>query len=327
MRTFPRISSVFITGILLFSAGCNKSKAAREAAALVKPDGAPALDLSTHPQLLFQVYGDQKDPRVMPIGAVVNGAIHAIGLSDQGWHALDSMYFAPGTKYITYSEAEESGDVTIRRRMWAEDGRALYPLPGCQSLRPLAAAIVTLRTPSDDPYLEFVASSVPLAKRAPYTGKLPTDAELAKIGRDFGHTVGKTAKMDNAELDSLDFHARAVITGAAAEPTLLVSFIDPTAGDLGPGAGHTSHLFALGENTGSGYKVSYRHAVSGDAKTVEFQRLIDHVDVNGDGIDEIILEAWRYGGQTDLVVLSFRNGGWHEALRVPMHWCMDTAKR
>ena len=73
MRTFPRISSVFITGILLIFAGCNKSKAAREAAASVKPDGAQALDLRTHPQLLFQVYGDQKDPRVMPIGAVVNG--------------------------------------------------------------------------------------------------------------------------------------------------------------------------------------------------------------------------------------------------------------
>ena len=217
--------------------------------------------------------------------------------------------------------------MTIRRRMWAEDGKALYPLPGCQSLRPLAAATVTLRTPSDDPYLEFVASSVGLAKRAPYTGKLPTDADLAKIGRESGHPVGQPAKMHNAELDSLDFHARAIITGAAAEPTLLVSFIDPTAGDLGPGAGHTSHLFALGENTGSGYKVSYRHAVGGDAKTVEFQRLIDHVDVNGDGIDEIILEAWRYGGQTDSVVLSFRNGGWHGALRGPMRWGRDTAQR
>jgi hypothetical protein len=211
--------------------------------------------------------------------------------------------------------------------MWADDGKPLYPLPGCKSLRPLGAATVTLRTPTDDPYLEFVASSEPLAKRPPFTGKIPTDAELATIGREFGHTVGKTARMDNAELDSLDFHARALVTGASAQPTLLVSFIDPSAGDLGPGAGHTSHLFALGENNGTGYTLSYRHAVSGDAKTVEFQRIIDHVDVTGDGIDEIIVEAWRYGGQTDLVVLSFRNGGWKEALRVPMHWCMDTSKK
>jgi len=45
------------------------------------------------------------------------------------------------------------------------------------------------------------------------------------------------------------------------------------------------------------------------------------------GVDyEIILEAWRYAAQNDLVVLSFKAGQWHEAVRVKQNWCLDAPK-
>jgi hypothetical protein len=290
---------------------------------VIAPAGAPALDLSAKPQLLFQVFGDISDPRVIPVAAVVGGTVRQIGLTRSGWHTLDSMYFAAGSSYPAYRDDAEAGRITIKRGMW-QDGTALYPLPGCKELVPLASASVALHGKTNEPTVEFIASSAPLVPHAPYKDKLPSDADIAKMGRAFGHDVGKKAEMDAAELDSLDFSARMIITGATAAPTLLVSFIDPGAGDLGPGAGHTSHLFALADKMPDGsYEATYRHAVSGDAKTVEFQRLIDHVDVNGDGVDELVVEAWKYGAPNELVVLSYKAGQWHESLRVKQSWCLD----
>src|SRR5882672_3724133 len=80
---------------------------------------------------------------------------------------------------------------------------------------------------------------------------------IAKLGRDLGHALGTRSQMDKEELDSLDFIARFVVTGARKEPTLLVSFIDPQAGDLGPGKGHTSHILALFDKADTGYVATY----------------------------------------------------------------------
>lgn len=320
MRQTGRVSLACVAGILVTLLACGKSKNGKEAADTTATRSVPALDLSTKPQLLFQLFGERDDPRLLPLFAVVDGAIRPIGLTPRGWKQLDSIYFAAGTRYGVYRDDIEFGEVEVSAV------RPNVPLPGCKILKPIAAARLTFKEPRSDQAVEFIASSAPLAKHAPFTGKLPTEAELGKLGRAFGHAVAKQAGMDDTELDSLDFHARMIITGATSEPTLLVSFIDPGAGDLGPGTGHTSHLFALGDKTGATYDPTYRHAVSGDAKTVEFQRVVDHLDVNGDGIDEIILEAWRYGAENDLVVLSFKAGRWHEAMRVKQSWCLDPPK-
>lgn len=311
-------------GILAVATGCDKSKSKEQLAAEVAPAGAPALDLAAKPELLFQVFGDSADKRILPLAAVVKGAVRQIGLTRAGWRELDGTYFATGTVYPLYRDDQKVGTATVKRGMWPTDGEALYSLAGCASPKPIGSVTLEFDPKAVDPSLEFVASTAPLATHAPFKGSLPAPAELLKLGRAFGHEVGKKAAMDEMELDSLDFHTRMIVTGASSQPTLLVSFIDPGAGDLGPGAGHTSHLFALGErNAAGGFDATYRHAVSGDAKAVEFQRLIDHADLDGDGIDELILEGWRYGADSDLLVLNFRNGQWHESVRMRQTWCLD----
>ncbi len=318
---------VLTIGILAAAPGCDSSKSRERLAAEITPAGAPALDLALKPELLFQVFGDGDDKRVLPLAAVVNGAIRPIGLTRAGWRELDRTYFAVGIVYPIYRDDKLVGTATVRRGMWPADSAPLYALGGCTALKPLAEVTLALATPPVDASLEFVASTSALAAHPPSEGSLPAAAELLKLGLAFGHEVGRRAEMDEMELDSLDFHTRMIITGASAQPTLLVSFIDPGAGDLGPGAGHTSHLFALGErNAAGGFDATYRHAVSGDAKTVEFQRLIDHTDADGDGIDELILQAWRYGAESDLLVLNFRNGQWHETVRMRESWCLDPPK-
>jgi hypothetical protein len=316
-----------VVTLLVIVAACGGSDSRVADEATVLPVGAPPLDLAARPQILFQIFGDRSEPRMMPIAAVTGGAIRPIGLTRAGWRELDSAYLASGAKYPIYVNDQEEGAATVTRGMWHGQDQPLYPLPGCRDLRPLAAVTLDLRISSADPTVELIASSTPLARHEPWKGRLPAAEEVERLGRAVGHAVGQRNEMDEQELDSLDFSARMVITGATKHPTLVVAFIDPQAGDLGPGMGHTSHLLAFADRIDTGYVATYRHAASGDAKLVEFQRIVDHLDVDNDGIDEIILEAWHYGGENELVVLNFRAGQWHEVLRSSQRWCLDPQKK
>lgn len=325
MRRSPLApSTVLIAATLALAAACDKAPDVSPAQTL--PVGIAPLDLSTRPTILFQVFGASDAPKIMPIAAIVSGAIQPIALTAAGWRELDSKYLAAGTKYSIYSNDNEYGTVTVASGMWSADGEAHYPLPGCTDLRPLGSATLELPGQAKEPSVEFIASSTPLAPHPAGPRSLPASAAVAKLGRGYGYALAAQNQMDAEELDSLDFIARMFVTGASAQPTLLVSFIDPQAGDVAPGVGHSSNILALFDKVDTGYVSTYRHVKSGDAKGVEFQRLVDHLDVDGDGIDEIVLESWHYATTNELVVLAFKAGQWHEVLRASSNWCLDPAK-
>jgi hypothetical protein len=319
MRSLSRVSRAItkLTAVILLSAAaCEKSKPAKNPADVIIPEGVAALDLAGKPQILFQIFGDRESPHMMPIAAIVNGAIKPIGLTLSGWKQLDAQYMAAGTKYPFYVEGGDPGELTVTRD-------TAYSLPGCGAVKPMAVVQLAFKTPHADPTVEFVASSGAAVPPRPERGKLMTSADIAKVARSIGHAAGKRANLSPAELDSLDFHARMIATGASQAPTMLISFIDPNSGNA-RGGGWTGHVFALADSGANGYEATYTHAVKGNARTVEFQRLVNHVDVNGDGTDEIIVEAWKYGSDNDLVVLSFKAGRWQEVLRVRQEWCLDS---
>jgi hypothetical protein len=309
---------------LATAVACDKAPKADPSQVL--PQGTAALDLASKPPIIFQVFGDVSSPKIMPIATVAGGAILPIGLTRAGWREFDSTYFAAGAKYNVYFDDAARGTVTVTRGMWAAGDSALYPLPGCTDLRPLGAVQLDFQHKSNEPTIEMIATSFTAPPHTGATKPFPPSATIAKMGREFGLSVGIANEMDKEELDSLDFIARMIRTGTRPDPTLLVSFIDQQAGDIAPGMGHTSHLLALFDKVDTGYVATYRHVKSGDAKTVEFQRVLDHLDVDGDGIDELILESWHYGGLNELVVLGFKANAWHEVLRSSSKWCLDPPK-
>jgi hypothetical protein len=318
MRSFSPAMCALSAVILLSSTACNKSKPAANRANAIVPDGVPALDISTEPEILFQLFGDRASPDMMPIAAVVNGVIKPIGLTRAGWKELHDRYLAPGTKYPFYIAGSAPGELTISHD-------TAYTLPGCTMVKPMATVTLAFPQPRSDPTVEFLASSSPLARRAAPARKLMSSEDIAKLGREIGHTLGKRLNMSSAALDSLDFTARMIETGASNAPTLLISFIDPNAADSRAGSS-TEHIFALADSGANGYVATYQHLVKGDARTIELQRLVNQVDVDADGADEIILEAWKYGERSDLVVLSFKEGRWRQVLRVKQDWCLDSPK-
>ncbi len=303
---------------LLTAVACEKAKPPKDPALTVVPVGVPALDLAAKPQILFQVFGDRDSPHMMPIAAIVNGAIKPIGLTPRGWKKLDSLYMAPGTDYEFQAEGGNEGQLTVQRD-------TSYALPGCSTLKPMSVAQLVFKQPRSDPTVEFLVSSGPVAPPRAATGKQMSSADITKLARSIGHEAGKRVHLSAAEMDSLDFNARMIQTGASSAPTLVISFIDPNSGEARAGA-WTGHVFALADSGANGYEATYVHAVKGSAKTVEFQRLMNHVDFNGDGADEIIVEAWKYASDNDLVVLTFKGGKWSEVMRAKQSWCLDAPK-
>ena len=55
----------------------------------------------------------------------------------------------------------------------------------------------------------------------------------------------------------------------------------------------------------------------------EVRRYIDHADITGDGVDELLLEGWENGGDSFLLFLRYTNGRWREMARGETSWCGD----
>lgn len=300
-----------LASILTFIVGCDKPP-------VDAPPAEPLTDLSASPVVLFQVFGSRDAPRAAPIGIVANGGLLPLRLDETGWRALDSMVFTVGSELSLYHQGRAIGTGAVQRGMWTADGDALYELPGCRVAMPQADLTLTSSVALEES-VELLASNVPFAQ--PDESK-PLPREPEAPGRTIVGAVAAEAKIGTEDLEMLDFHARWLRTGAGAEGrTLLATYVDPNAGDVGPGLGNTTNIFTLAEDSAGVFNTSFGHVGSGEARTVESMRLVNHADLDGDGVAEILAEAWYYGKTPDLVLLTYREGRWHQTFRVPMDWC------
>ena len=283
----------------------------------------PRLDLSSKPDILFQVFGERDDPRMIPIAAIRNGALQRIELDADGWKSFDGIYMRSPATVMLYADGRKVGQATVRQGMWEKAGEPLYSLPSCRLLTPLAA--LTLGSGVKAGYtVEYLASTATLG-RTPSGATMPADV-ANRAAREVAYGVGERSGLTPSSLDSLDFRAVAIHTGASAEPTLVASFIDPNASE-GANEGTARHVFAIADRSGDRYAATFTHAVNEPANSATYRRYVDHLDVTGDGIDEIVLEGWQSGGDTYLMVLGFKGGRWEEVFRGRSSWCIEKEKR
>lgn len=304
-----------IASILTLLLACDKPQQA-------VPDvpDAPLSVVSDTSSIFFQVYGAREEPRLAPFAIVENGRLAPISLDNDGWRRVDETFFAVGRKLPLYRDGVAIGDVEIVRRMWDPTDGTLYSLPGCSEVLPQAQGKLVMANRAETS-IEFLASSTPLKQKAD-TRPLPKEPEAQ--ARTVASAVAAAEQVGPEELAHLDFIGRWLRTGAGREGrTLLATFVDPEAGDAGPGAGHTVSLLALAEDSAGTLATSYQHVAQGEARGVEFRRLVNHADLDGDGIDEIILESWRYAATPEVVVLKYAAGKWSESFRVSQNWCLD----
>ncbi len=309
-----RISAVML-GIVVAAAGCDKA-----------PETAPAPDtpssvrgLSPASEILFQVAGERDAPRLIPIASIENGTLAAIELDSAGWAAFDARYFAPGTSYPVLRGGRITGQITVTRGMWSEGG-ANYTLPGCRLALPVATG--SLEDPGAGAFAVELLATTPGVVALSDAATVPPDDSVRALAFAMGTAVGGEVELDAESLSLLEFRGSAIDTRATPRPSIIAAFIDPTGGDEGRGRGQTATVLAIADDTGGGYVPTYRFAHNGDATGAEFRRVVDGLDLTGDGVAELLLESWRYGGQPTPVVLSWRQTAWREVFRGRGDWCL-----
>ncbi|MFN2398374.1 MAG: hypothetical protein ABR543_07000 [Gemmatimonadaceae bacterium] len=310
------------------AAACDKTKEfinSGQAAVPPQLDPADALDLSARPVILFQVFGEAEDPRLIPVAAVIGKKLRQINLTQEGWRKFDAMYLGRDSVYALFSDGRAQGTVRVKRGMWEDPDDPLYSLPGCVTLTPVAAVQMST-TMKTEFTVEFLAASDQLGEERAGAQRL-AGAEVAATARRLAYEAATGAGITRRMLDSLDFRAVAIRTGAGTQPTIVASFVDPASENPGPESARTIHLLLIADTDSAGtYTVTYLHRVNGPLSSAAFRRYFDHLNVSGDATDEIVLEGWRVGGDTYLSVLSFRDGQWEESFRSRPNWCLDERK-
>jgi hypothetical protein len=298
---------ILVASILNLASACNKR-------ITDTADEPKQTSLAGKPRALMLVFGDRSDPRAVPIATLADGKITPIMLDTEGWRGFDRLYFPTGTTLHAYRRGQSVGEATIRRGMWDGD-EPLYALPGCHALRPLAA----LKLPpskESSVMLEMLATSDPLAEPPPRRNALPAEMDSARV---FLARAAQREGLTKAAREELDLVVDAVSTSATPYPSLVGWYLERGSGLTGK----PRHVFAIGDYSDSthSYLTSFVHVP--DDSLREFRRFVDHADLTGDGVDEIVLEGWRSAGESFLVFLQFSGGHWREVARGATSWCAD----
>ena len=304
-----------VATILTVATGCDKAKASL-------PFGrAEGLDLESRPDILFQVFGDVNGPRMLPIAAIRDGQLQRIVLTQKGWTEFDAIYLRRGKSYTLYRGGRADGGVEVTQGMWERPDNPLYTLQGCKLHTPLAAVRVASAYRPSAFTVEYLASTARVGHTR-VVDALP-GGELTRIARELAVQAGVTAR----QLDSLTLRATSFASGAGAGPTIVAAFVDP-AESSGRADTPVASLFLIAnrDSTGS-YAATYTHRARGAISSADLRRYIDHLDVTGDGIDEVFLEGWTYGGDTFFSVLTWRDGMWTEMYKSGASWCLDDSKK
>lgn len=312
-----------VATILTVATGCDKLKAAAGGSASAAPAlVADALDLTQNPDILFQVFGERGDTRIIPLAALSDGAIKPINLAPEGWRQFATQYEKSGTSYKLYDNGRQVGAATVKQGMWEKPSAPLYKLPNCEVLIPLAT--VTLNTRVDLGYtVDLLASSAQITPPKP--GPVLPAAELKRIAHELGYRVGEGEGMSRKAVDRLEFRSFAVYTGATAHPTVIASFID--GGSDGTDDAQSRHIFVIADRKdGSEYAPTFSHAFAAATDNDEYRVYLNHLDLTGDGVQEILVEARQVGGGASVTVLSYQNGGWVEVFRSRSGWCLDNSE-
>jgi hypothetical protein len=304
-----RLRAIFgvaaLASILTATTGCDKNAETAEVP-------VRRTSLASKPNIVFLLFGDRSDPRVLPLATIIEGQVAPLSLDAHGWRDFDRIYFRPGTPLSLYRDGRTDGEGEIRRGMWDASG-PLYTLPRSRALKPLAA-LLPRKSESSEVMLERIATSDRLAP-APERGPVPHSA--IDSARAVALRVSQREGITRNARAGLDLATLAIHTGATNWPTLVVSYMERGGGIQG----HPRHLFVLADSAAGGYAATFVH--SADDSLPEFRRFIDHADITGDGIDELLLEGWANGGDSFLLFLRYTNGKWREMARDETSWCAD----
>ncbi len=313
-----------LLSILTVVSGCDKARALAGGggAEAAEPPASERLDLSRQPEILFQVFGERDDARMIPIAVIEEGRLTPIVLASAGWRQFDAMYGKSGKAYTLYRGGRALGTATVRQGMWERPDEPLYALPNCVLMVPLSRVRLDTRARLGFT-VEALASNATLGRSGGGGGSMAA-AEIEQIARGIGEIAAQRARIASGTLATLSLNAIAIETRSGVPPAVIATFTDPKAEEREASGGKTASIFAIGEQGEDGvYQIAFSHIVNGAADDADYRRYIDHLDIDADGTDEIVLEGWDTRGSSFLSVLRSSGGRWSEMFRSRGQWCLD----
>ena len=88
--------------ILTAAVGCDKHAEGETAPVMQQTS------LAGKPTVLFLLFGDHNDPRILPVATIGHGRISPITLDAEGWRKFDALYFTTGAEIPVYREGRHS---------------------------------------------------------------------------------------------------------------------------------------------------------------------------------------------------------------------------
>jgi hypothetical protein len=263
---------------------------------------------------------------MIPVAVLADGKLRHIQLDTAGWRRFDEMFLREGREYTLFSDGRAFGSARLKRGMWETDSLPLYRLEGCASHLPLSEVSIVSERKQRGFIIEMLATNAALPQ---------VERDVPAADRKSMPSVDRVLPADEERgfvregiLKALDGRAITLATGATPWPTLITSWIDSASSLAEDPTAQSRHIFLVADRGPDGeYHVTYRHQTERPLGEAEFRRFIDHLDVTGDGIEELILEGWQFGGKTWISVLSYRGGAWEEMFRSRANWCLDPAPR
>jgi hypothetical protein len=221
-----------------------------------------------------------------------------IDADDKVINSFVGQYFKEGKQYRLLSGGGEAGTVTVKK----------YLEPGCVGLVAEASAQTRVRLGGE---VRALATNSTTIGRQTTSRRPPTDTErtlalefarLAYVGNGVGDAHTNRMEVINLTATDLDGDGKFELIGSFN--------IDRVKGQTGDGYA----LFIIYEPQGELLKPALTWFHSGGEGEYEDRRLVDQLDIDGDGIAEVVA-AGHYYESNDYIVYKKRQGRWREVYK------------
>ncbi len=304
-RLVRRLLPLVSLPLAAIAAGCDRLK--EEFLGVSAADAryeADTLLLRGQPPILFRVVPAGSDgARVFPIAAGTRDGVQMLRFSDRAWREFDRDVLRSGKTLPLVHQGRTAGELRIVRGMWDPPSRPLDDFPGCPIVIPGGIGLYQGTAEHEVGVLRPVAP-------------VPGEVERANTAQALANIATLVAPTKGIKVHELAGYRRQVVTVPNRETghEAVVAIYE----DEAPRTDTTSRpvqFLVILDKSPYGYRPSFIFATRGAATDQPPWRLLDWVDLTGDGTPELVFGLALRDAVLSTVVVGYARGEWRELMR------------